>query len=477
LNAWRGIGASFLGSAPGWYKRSLFALLLLNVLLYATLGPQLTAWCIVLEFIFTLAMALQCHPLAPGGLLALQAVLLGLVTPEQVYAETLHGFPVILLLIFMVSAIWFMRDFLIELFARALGAVRSPTLLALLFCGAGALLSAFLDALTVLAVIVTVASSLYRQYDVPGPTRTQLAAALRGLVMHAAVGSALGGVSTLVGEPQNLLIGHEAGWDFQAFFVAVAPVSLPVLATGLVTCVLLERLHAFGYGVAVPEAARALLQAQLLRAAGERDAAARFQLRAQGACAVLLAVALGLHWAEVGLIGLLIVVLLAALRGVVEEERLAEGFKNAMPFVALLVVFFAIVAMIHAQGLFAPVVDWALGFDDATRPAVLYLATGALSSISDNVFVATIYIGEVKRALLAGALSQAQFETLAVAINTGTNIPSVATPNGQAAFLFLLTSALAPLIGLSYGRMVWMALPYFVVMTGTGLLAVLYLLH
>jgi NhaB family Na+:H+ antiporter len=49
---------------------------------------------------------------------------------------------------------------------------------------------------------------------------------------------------------------------------------------------------------------------------------------------------------------------------------------------------------------------------------------------------------------------------LAVAINTGTNLPSVATPNGQAAFLFLLTSALAPLIRLSYGRMVWMALPY-----------------
>jgi NhaB family Na+:H+ antiporter len=49
----------------------------------------------------------------------------------------------------------------------------------------------------------------------------------------------------------------------------------------------------------------------------------------------------------------------------------------------------------------------------------------------------------------------------------------VATPNGQAAFLFLLSSSLAPLIRLSYARMVWMALPYFVVMTATGLLAVL----
>jgi NhaB family Na+:H+ antiporter len=69
-----------------------------------------------------------------------------------------------------------------------------------------------------------------------------------------------------------------------------------------------------------------------------------------------------------------------------------------------------------------------------------------------------------------------QFEALAVAINTGTNIPSVATPNGQAAFLFLLTSALAPLIRLSYMRMLVMALPYTVTMTLTGLLAVIYLL-
>jgi NhaB family Na+:H+ antiporter len=52
----------------------------------------------------------------------------------------------------------------------------------------------------------------------------------------------------------------------------------------------------------------------------------------------------------------------------------------------------------------------------------------------------------------------------------------VATPNGQAAFLFLLTSALAPLINLSYGKMVKMAFPYTVVLTLVGLAAVVYFL-
>ena len=44
------------------------------------------------------------------------------------------------------------------------------------------------------------------------------------------------------------------------------------------------------------------------------------------------------------------------------------------------------------------------------------------------------------------------------------------------AFLFLLTSALAPVIRLGYGRMVILALPYTITMTISGLLATIYFL-
>src|SRR5690606_21594533 len=106
------------------------------------------------------------------------------------------------------------------------------------------------------------------------------------------------------------------------------------------------------------------------------------------------------------------------------------------------------------------------------QPVMFFAANGVLSAISDNVFVATVYINEVKAAFDAGQISRQHLEALAVAINTGTNLPSVATPNGQAAFLFLLTSALAPLIRLSYGRMVIMALPYTIVLSVVGLACV-----
>ena len=165
-----------------------------------------------------------------------------------------------------------------------------------------------------------------------------------------------------------------------------------------------------------------------------------------------------------------------ALNGVVEEPKIGKAFEEALPFTALLVVFFAIVAVIHSQHLFTPVIEWVLTYPPEHQPHLFYIANGLLSAISDNVFVATVYISEANEAFQEGLIDRAAFDRLGVAINTGTNIPSVLTPNGQAAFLFLLTSSLAPLIKLSYGRMVFMALPYFVTMGTTGWVMVKYFL-
>jgi NhaB family Na+:H+ antiporter len=168
----------------------------------------------------------------------------------------------------------------------------------------------------------------------------------------------------------------------------------------------------------------------------------------------------------------MVIVLLTAFNGVVEEHQIGHAFEEALPFTALLVVFFAIVAVIHEQHLFTPVIDAVLHMEGSIRPTMFFLANGILSMISDNVFVATVYISEVKQALDAGTITRAEFDQMAVAINTGTNLPSVATPNGQAAFLFLLTSALAPLIRLSYGKMAFMAFPYTIVLGGVGVVCV-----
>ncbi|KAF0866698.1 sodium/proton antiporter NhaB [Pseudomonas sp. LD120] len=487
---------NFLGHSPRWYKTSIVAFLLLNPLLFFYVSPVVAGWCLVIEFIFTLAMALKCYPLMPGGLLLVEALLLGMTTPQALYDELVHNFPVILLLMFMVAGIYFMKELLLFLFSRLLLGVRSKVLLGLLFCFLSAFLSAFLDALTVTAVIISAAVGFYSVYHrvasgndprqdsgysddeqlqpLHRDDLEQFRAFLRSLLMHGAVGTALGGVCTLVGEPQNLLIGHEMGWHFVEFFSQVAPVSLPVLGAGLVTCVLLEKLRWFGYGTLLPKNVRQVLANYAAEDNAKRTASQRAALLVQGLAALVLIVGLALHVAEVGLIGLLVIVLITAFTGITDEHRVGNAFKDAMPFTALLVVFFAVVAVIHQQQLFTPLIQWVLALPADQQPGMLFIANGVLSAISDNVFVATIYITEVKQAFISGQMSREHFEALAIAINTGTNLPSVATPNGQAAFLFLLTSAIAPLVRLSYGRMVWMALPYTVVMGTLGWYGVTY---
>ena len=487
---------NFLGNSPTWYKLTIIGFLILNPFL-VSFDPFIAGWVLVIEFIFTLAMALKCYPLQPGGLLAIEAIVLGLATPEMVFHETEVNFPVIMLLMFMVAGIYFLREMLLYAFTKILLGVRSKILLSLIFSFAAAFLSAFLDALTVIAVIITVAAGFYGVYHKVAsgkkfdhdhdPTSDDqvvelhredlegFRAFLRNLMMHGAIGTALGGVTTLVGEPQNLLIAKIMGWTFAEFFMRMAHISMPVLAVGLITCVLLEKFSVFGYGAKLSPKVRDVLEEYERVMAAKRTKAESTAIIVQAVVAVILILVLGFHLAEPGVVGLLVIVLATAFNGITEEHRIGRAFEEALPFTALLVVFFAIVAVINNQGLFTPVIHWVLTYDGKMQEALFYMANGVLSMISDNVFVATVYIKQVAEFYESGAITREQFDALAIAINTGTNIPSVATPNGQAAFLFLLTSALAPLIRLSYGRMVIMALPYTVTMSLTGLAALWYL--
>ena len=238
----------FLGDAPSWYKSTILGFLLFNPILLVILNissPEqagfILGWILLLQFIFTLAMALKCYPLQPGGLLAIEALILGLTSTDTVYYEIQQNLKVILLLVFMVAGIYFMKNLMLTIFTKLLLGIRSKTLLSFLFCISAAVLSAFLDALTVTAVLIGVMVGFYRIYhavisgnnfadenhnykdnsninSLNANELEEFKGFLRDLVMHGAVGTALGGVCTTVGEPQNLLIAGKAGWDFMEFF-------------------------------------------------------------------------------------------------------------------------------------------------------------------------------------------------------------------------------------------------------------------
>ncbi len=456
---------SFLGKAPVWYKASILLFLAINPLIYfyldfMGLNPGfILGWIVLIQFIFTLVFSIQCYPLQPGGLIAFQALLLGLTDAYHVLHEIETNLEVILLLVFMVSAIFFMKNLLMV----------------------AAFLSAFLDALTVTAVLITVMVGFYHVFanslknnEITTKEFEQVKSFLVDIMMHGAVGTALGGVCTIVGEPQNLLIADKAGWEFMEFFYRMAPVTMPVLVAGLICCVLIEKFKVFDYGHQMSDELRNKIIINAEKVDANRTEMEKLHLVMEGILGLCLIFALGLHLAPVGIIGLFLMVFLTAFKGITEEHQLGGAFEESLPFTALLVIFFVVVAVINDQSLFTPVINVVLASSLDMQVPLFYLANGALSVISDNVFVATVYMNEIVLALENNVITKEQFDRLAVAINTGTNLPSVATPNGQAAFLFLLTSSLAPLIGLSYLKMVYKALPYTIVLTLVGLACVIY---
>ena len=475
----------FLGDSPEWFKRVILLFLVVCLPLKYLVGTTILGWLFLGIFILTLAMALKCYPLQSGGIVALAILALGLTSPETVWHEIQANLGVLALLIFMVSFIYFMKPLLSFLFARLIVSVKSKWVLSLMFSVMAAFLSAFLDALTVTAVLIAVFVALHGVYErvrivdvedrgsveSSAETLEGFRAFIRSLVMHGAVGTALGGVTTMVGEPQNLLIAEKMDWEFIEFVIVMSHVTIPAVIAGFITCIFLELTGILGYGAKLDPKVRAVLQKHVEERDKERTVAEAYGLWVQGVCGVLLVIGLGLHLMEVGLIGLSLLVLVTTMTGINEEHQIGPAFEESLPFVSLLCIFFVVVGMIHDLHLFSPVIAWVLTMPMDVQPGAFFLANGVLSAISDNVFVATVYINEVRAAFDAGEITREHFDTLAVSINTGTNLPSVATPNGQAAFLFLLTSALAPVIRLGYIKMVIMAFPYTIVLTIVGFLA------
>ena len=491
----------FLGDSPDWYKNTIIAFLIINpmtLLILNTMGLSgnfIVGWMILLEFIFTLALALKCYPLQPGGLIAIQALFLGLTNSYSLLYEIEHNLEVILLLVFMVAGIYFMKNLMLTIFTKLLLTIESKVKLSLMFCFVSAFLSAFLDALTVTAVLIAVAVGFYRifhlansglafstsDHDYQNDSTLSEAgiedlenfkAFLRDLIMHGVVGTALGGVCTIVGEPQNLLIANVAGWEFIEFMIKMAPITVPVFIAGMITCFAIEKLHLCGFGNQLPLRVKDMFHEYNTYEISQRTDKNKLELYIEILVGIFLIIALALHLAAVGIIGLGVIILLTSLKGITHEHDLGDAFKEALPFTALLVVFFGVVSVIADQQLFTPIITYVLAQEASNQAPIFFVANGVLSAISDNVFVATIYINEIKDALDMNIISRDQFDKLAIAINTGTNIPSIATPNGQAAFLFLLTSSLAPLINLSYMRMVVMALPYTIVLSIVGFISV-----
>ncbi len=247
-----------------------------------------------------------------------------------------------------------------------------------------AVLSALLDNVTTVLLIAPVTLLIAEELKVPAYP----------FLFTEIFASNIGGTSTLIGDPPNILIGSAVGLTFNDFVVNLAPVIVVIM-----TLQILANHLIWGRKMRSDEAARARVMAY-----NERDAIGDWPLLWKSLFVLLAVIAgfvfahpIGLEPGTIALLGAALLLLLDNWRRPGEEQ--SHDVHKVFGDVEWIVIFFfvglfAIVAGVEHAGLLSLFADKLVGLTggDLTVTALSILwASAILSAIIDNIpFVATM---------------------------------------------------------------------------------------
>jgi len=255
-----------------------------------------------------------------------------------------------------------------------------PLLLILSLAGTTAVLSAFLDNLTTILLVVPVTFLIADAFDIDAIP----------LVIIEVIASNIGGTATLIGDPPNIIIAGATDLSFNAFIVNLAPAVVVTFAAVIGMLYLLYRRR-----LEISERNRNLVM-ELDASASIRDAG---ELKRSGAVLVATILAFFAHQAlhiepaTVALTGAAVALLVTRIH---LEEALAKIEWPTLFFFAALFVMVGALEATGAIGEVATAVKDATGGD---RTAELFgvLWVGAIGSgIVDNIPFTTAMIPVVK---------------------------------------------------------------------------------
>jgi Na+/H+ antiporter NhaD/arsenite permease-like protein len=238
-----------------------------------------------------------------------------------------------------------------------------------------AIVSAFLDNVTTVLLIVPVTLTMTKMLQVnPVP-----------FLISEIVASNIGGTATLIGDPPNIMIGSATGLDFNSFIINLAPISIIILAVTIALLLLIYRKD-----LQIDEKNReAILQLNC------KEEIRDWQLLKKSlAVLALTIVAFVLHGylqLESATIALSGAVLLMLVSRAAPEEVLTEV---EWPTIFFFVGLFVLVGGLKATGVIGELAQWSLGVTkgDLQQTSVLVLWVSAIASaFIDNIpFVATM---------------------------------------------------------------------------------------
>src|SRR5688572_21862120 len=296
-----------------------------------------------------------------------------------------------------------------------------PMPLLLLLATVTAVLSAFLDNVTTVVLIVRVTIAITRRLGVtPVP-----------YLISQVLASNIGGTATLIGDPPNILIGSAAGLDFTAFLINLAPVSVVIYLAFLPIAYFAWRSH-----LEVPSARReAAVEATEVATITDRSLLVRgLIVSAAVLVGFLVHQALGLEAATIALLGATVLMLVGRID---PHDALRDvEWRTLFFFVGL---FVLVEAVVHV-GIIGGIADW-LAAQTAGNPTVASISlmwfSGAASAIVDNIPYTATAIPVVERLIEAGLPSAPLWWSLALGACLGGNLTLV----GAAANVVVANSA------------------------------------
>lgn len=284
-----------------------------------------------------------------------------------------------------------------------------PMALLLILATVTALLSAFLDNVTTVVLIVPVTISIARRLDV-SPVPYLIAQVLA---------SNIGGTATLIGDPPNILIGSAAGLDFTAFLINLAPVTVLIYGAFAVIAYLMWRKH-----LAVPSERR---EAAVEGTEGATITDRPLLIKGLVVSAIVLVgflahQALGLEAATIALLGATVLMLVGRIDA---HDALREvEWRTLFFFVGL---FILVEGVVHV-GIIGGIADWlavqVAGNETLASMTLLWFSAGA-SAVVDNIPYTATAIPIVQRLVESGIPGEALWWSLALGACLGGNLTLV----------------------------------------------------
>ncbi len=267
----------------------------------------------------------------------------------------------------------------------------------------------------------------------------------------------VGGISTMVGDPTNVIIGSALNLNFNQFLGNTAPVAVAALAAN--TSILYLRNHRFLHREAV--ARHRERQPLMLR--NPSDAVKDWGLLRVSLVSLSLAVAFLVVHNFLGVSAALATLLPAFLILVYESSRYTE-VQHVLGRIDWEIFFFfgglfLLVAALAKTGVLSAVGDTMVhlsGSNLALSVTLVLWVTAIISQVVDNVPLVTVFIPVITAMSSLGGLPLAP---LAWALAVGAGIGGMATPVGTASNLVALSILNKPTTRLSFSRFAKRSVP------------------